>query len=811
MNIALGNYSKLMNKLIVVTLITFFTNSLLFAQSTVIGKVSDQSGNPVPYATVSFKPLHAMKDTSIEKIADEYGNFQLFINEKGTYLASVHIEKILKMQQKIDIKESNETMAFVVPKSRLTNLVLDEVTVNHRRPIIQRKIDRLIMNVGQTANAVGKSALDLLKIAPGVFVNNGQISINGIMGTRILVDGKSINLAGSDLKNYLQSLRSSDIQSIEIMAHPSAEFDAEGSGGIINIILKKNDKQGINGYIGNDYGLGLGKYASYNPYTALNYRKGKIGLTASYAYAHAKSYEELKQQRNFPNNGLYSQTTDNTQTNNNSRIRTVVTYDRSKRESFGLAYTGQYSNFTGPSAARATVRYEDPAKNIISSGSFPSESKSNYQNLGFNYARETDSLHSKVTIIADYTHNKRTGNSISNSTDWNATGSVISDTLFRLDYPSTAKIFTGEAKYNWIVKNGNNLSIGLKSTATDIINTNNYQVFDQHWTPSPALDFEFAYKERIYATYANYTGKWAKIDYQLGLRGEKSIVQGRLWGAQQADLSQHYFNWFPSIFLKKDLNMEGSNYLTFSYNRRIRRPSYFDLNPYKYYIDNYSVQTGNPYLRPQFTNSIEIGGMWKEKYYSALNYSQTKNAISQIIRNQAQEELLTVIKDNVGTQKVWTATISVPVNFLSFWSSTNTILFTHTRSTSPNFNLKKASFLVQTEQEITCGKGYSININAFYTPQMLIGNIITKAIGSVDLGIQKKFIKDKLVAKASISDIFYTNNYTATSYFNDTKIWISHKEQSRVCSISLLYNFKKGTAFKAKKMESSNMEENGRL
>ena len=94
---------------------------------------------------------------------------------------------------------------------------------------------------------------------------------------------------------------------------------------------------------------------------------------------------------------------------------------------------------------------------------------------------------------------------------------------------------------------------------------------------------------------------------------------------------------------------------------------------------------------------------------------------------------------------------------------------------------------------------------------MLIGNIITKAIGSVDLGIQKKFIKDKLVAKASISDIFYTNNYTATSYFNDTKIWISHKEQSRVCSISLLYNFKKGTAFKAKKMESSNMEENGRL
>ncbi|MNI36319.1 hypothetical protein D3C81_960590 [compost metagenome] len=194
-----------------------------------------------------------------------------------------------------------------------------------------------------------------------------------------------------------------------------------------------------------------------------------------------------------------------------------------------------------------------------------------------------------------------------------------------------------------------------------------------------------------------------------------------------------------------------------------------------------------------------------------MNYSHTRNAISQIIRNQAEEELLTVIKDNVGTQGVWTATLSAPVSLLPCWSSTNTILFTHTRSTSPYFNLKKASFLLQTEQEISFGKGYSINLNAFYTPQMLLGNIVTKAICSVDLGIQKKLIKDQLVAKANISDIFFTNNYRATSYFNNTKIWIMHREQSRVCSISLLYNFRTGTTFKAKRMESSSMEEKGRL
>jgi hypothetical protein len=800
-----------MIKLIAFSLITFLLNNFLFAQTAIVGKVSDQYGASIPYASLSFRALHVKKDSLIEKITDENGNFQLTLTEKGTYLVSIRVENVLKTQQKIEINDLKAPLAFIVPKSLLSNLMLDEVTVNKRKPTIQRKIDRIIMNVAQTANASGKSALELFKMAPGVFVNNGQISINGVVGTRILVDGKSINLAGNDLRNYLQTLRSNDIQSIEIIAHPSAEFDAEGSGGIINIVLKKQDKQGLNGYIGNDYAIGLGKYVTYTPYAGLNYQIGKVGLMASYSHSRAKSYEELKQRRDFPNQGLYQQETENTQTNKNDRIRLGATYDFTGKQFLGFSYTGQYSSFLGPSTAHSTITYPDAAKNIRSQGSFPSESKSNYQNLGLNYVLETDSLHSKFSLVIDYTHNQRNGNSISNSVDFDANGNIRSDTLFRLDYPSEAKIFTGDAKYNWITKSGNNLSIGIKATATDIMNTNRYQVFHQAWMPMPALDFQFDYEERIYATYANYTGKWAQIDYQLGLRGEKSNIQGQLLSEQRDKLAQDYFNLFPSIFLKKNLNSQGSNYILLTYNRRIKRPSYFDLNPYKYYIDNYSVQTGNPFLKPQFTNSFEISGLWKEKYYTALNYSHTKNAISQIIRNQAEEELLTIIKDNVGTQGVWTATLSAPISLLPCWSSTNTILFTHTRSTSPYFNLKKASFILQTEQEISFGKGYSINLNAFYTPQMLLGNIVTKAIGSVDLGIQKKLIKDQLVAKANISDIFFTNNYRATSYFNNTKIWIMHREQSRVCSISLLYNFKTGTTFKAKRMESSSMEEKGRL
>ncbi|SFN15941.1 Outer membrane receptor proteins, mostly Fe transport [Algoriella xinjiangensis] len=800
-----------MNKSILSSLILFFAFNLANAQSTVSGKIIDEDGNPISFAVLSIKSSNHSEQIVIEKISDENGVFEVYIPKNGSYIITSYYGNFSEANQQFDFNSTQEEITLTVQKEVDQDVSLKEVFIKKSKSLIERKIDRIVMNIADNPNSSGKSSMDLFKLAPGVFVNNGNISINGVWGTRVMIDGKMLNLSGDDLNNYLQTLRSNEIQSIEVIAHPSAEFEAEGSGGIINIILKKSSKQGINGYIGNDYSIGLGKYPSYNPYAAFNYKSGKIGLNATYSYNNSKNYEELEQKRGFPNNGEYVQKTHDIQKSKSNRVKLGTTYDITEKQFIGISYTGQFNNFSSNSISNSNIIYPDISKNLKSKGNFPTDSKSKYHNIGLNYSIKTDTLGSKITFISDFTNNKRKGISTSNSRDYTASDIIIKDTLFKFYYPSEAKIFTADAKYNWIFKSGQNLTFGAKATSTEIDNTNKYEVFDNTWNSVSNLDFQFDYKEEIYGAFANFNGEWKKIEYQLGLRAEQSDIEGNLLGNQQASINQSYLNWFPSVFIKKNLNENGSNYLSFSYNRRIKRPSYFDLNPYKYYIDNYSVLTGNPYLKPQFTSSFELGSLWKGKYYAALSFSETKDAIAQIIQNNSNEELLTVIKDNAGTNKVFTATISAPISITKWWSTVNNILLTYTISESPYFKIEKPSFILQTEHEILLGNGYSANLNGFYTPQMVSGNIVTEGISGIDIGFQKKFSQNQLTAKVSISDVFYTNNYKATSYFNDTKIWISHKEQSRVFSISLIYNFKIGENFKANKIDSSSTDEKGRL
>ncbi|WP_313578889.1 outer membrane beta-barrel family protein [Chishuiella sp.] len=800
-----------MKKSILISLLFLFFISYVDAQTSIKGKIIDTNGNPIAFATLNIQSTTETSIGIIEKVSDENGLFEIYLPSNGTYTIISYYGNYSEAKQQFDFNMPEDSITLTVPKEENQNIELKEVIVKKSKALIERKLDRIVMNVSDNSITTGKTSMDLFLLAPGVFFNNGNISINGVWGARVMVDGKMLNLSGDDLRNYLQTLRSNDIQSIEIIAHPSAEFDAEGSGGIINIILKSSSKQGFNGYIGNDYSIGLGKYPTYNPYVSLNYKNGKFGINANYSYNNSKNYEELEQKRDFVDKGIYRQNTNNVMKSKSHRIKFDLTYDISEKQFLGISYIGQFNNSSNNSISNSSIVYLDNAKNVKSTGRFPTDSDSKYHNIGLNYTIKTDSLGSKFSFISDFTHNNRNGSSTSDSKDFNDINTIIRDTLFKLYYPSEAKIVTADSKYNWILKNRQNLTFGAKITSTEINNTNHYEVFNDIWNSIPSLDFQFDYKEKIYAGYVNFSGKWKNIDYQLGLRGEQSNVEGYLWGNQKATINQNYFNWFPTLFLKKNLNEKGSNYLSFSYNRRIKRPSYFDLNPYKYFIDNYSILTGNPYLKPQFTNSFELSSLWNGKYYTSFSYSETKDAIAQIIQNNSSEGLLTIIKDNTGTNKVFTTTLSAPISITKWWSTTNNLLLTYTISESEYFKIKKPSFIFQTQHEILLGNGFSANLNGFYTPQMVSGNIVTKSIAGVDIGLQKKFFENKITAKASVSDVFYTNNYKATSYFNDTKIAISHKEQSRTFSFSLIYNFKIGEKFTTKKIDSSSLDEKDRL
>jgi iron complex outermembrane recepter protein len=794
-------------KCILICLLSFVFSTGAMAQAvSVAGKIVDEGGQPVSFASVGV-----LKGTKVigEKIASEDGSFQIQVDSVGAYTIKIRHTAYAEYSQVVNVQGGTDLGPLVLKK---TEKQLKEVTVTANKPFVTRKIDRVVMNVQDNAIASGKSSMDLFKLAPGVFVNNGNISINGVWGTRVMVNGRMLNLKGDDLKSYLSNLKSNDIKSIEIIAHPPAEYDAEGSGGIINIVMKKNLDSGLNGYVGANYSIGIGKYPGYQPYMSLNYRKKKLGLSGSYSYNWEKNFQQVEQERAFSDNGQYQSTTNATGWRQSNNVKLGMTYDFSNKEYIAIDYTGQFGTFRDSAYSVTNIFYPQGEKNTFSEGMFPASSKTKFSNIGLNYGLTTDSLGSKFTLVADYTHNDRQGMSGTYSNTYRFDHTLTADTVFNFLYPSIAKIFTADVKYNQVFRGGKSLTFGGKSTITEIDNENTYQNYNNgEWGKIPDMGFNYKYTERIYAGFVNFSGTTFGVEYKLGLRGENSDISGTLTGGQDTVVKRNYFNLFPSLFFKKSLNKDESSSLSLSYNRRLKRPSYFELNPYKYFIDNYTIQTGNPFLNPQFTNAVELGYTFKSQYYIGVSYSHTRDVINQVIENDPDRQLMTILRKNTGSNNVYTGTFSIPVKITAWWSTSNNLLLTYTESTAPEFSIKEPSFVLQTEQEISLTKGFGLNINGFYTPRVVTGNILTGRISGVDLGIQKKLMKNKLTAKASISDIFYTNNFKATSYYNESVIQIRQKEQSRVLSLSLVYSFSVGKAFKSKEQKSSNAEEKSRL
>ncbi|MGB3066496.1 outer membrane beta-barrel protein [Sphingobacterium thalpophilum] len=794
-----------MNKLNYISLILLLPITVLAQQKkNLSGRVVDEQGQPLSYVTVIAREgtKHVITNSTI---TDEKGIYQL-----STATAdSVYLEvKMLGFITKnIAISTNQSTVAQDLVLTTDPN-VLNEVVVQARRNKITRKTDRLVINVEQNAAFAGRPSLALFSTLPGVFVQNGQISVNGVYGTRVMLNGRLLKLTGDDLNNYLETIKADEIKEIEVIAHPPAEYDAEGTGGLINIILKANRKFGLTARVGSDLSMGLGKYPSYRPSLGVDLRKGKFNFSGSYSYAWTKSFETIKQERKVSNNGNYISENNAIDTTSNQNIRFATTYDINDRHFMAIDYRGTYRDDKYNINSLSTTTYPDIEQSTRSIGNFPSSSKNSYSNIGFNYEWKTDSLGSKLSFVSDYTYRDSRGKSMTTSETYGHQGALLSDTTFTFFYPSISNIFTGELKYNWKFKSGESLTFGGKYSNTDIKNKNSYAYENANDRESA---FDYNYQESIGAGFVALNGSLFKIDYNLGLRGEHSDIKGDLTGSQDTSVHSSYFNLFPNLSLQRTLDENGENILTLAYSKRIARPSFQQLNPFKYYIDNFTVQTGNPYLTPQFQHAVELNYLFQQKYYAAVSYTKIDDVINQVIETDETSGIMTVLRKNSGVNKVLTATFSIPVQIAKWWSMTNNLLLTHTESLAPEFSLKKNSFVFQTEQNITLPRDWSLTINGFYTPRVLTGNIVTGSMATVDFGVRKQLLNKKLSVNANISDIFYTNNFTAASYFNKDIIHIRKKEQSRIATISLLYNFNIGEVFKTRKIDKSNTDEKERL
>ena len=792
------------------TLLLILLSPAALAQSKLSGTVTDTSGTPAPFILVTAQKHDTTHEVVAEVLTDTAGAFTLQIPTPGAYVVHTIGDGISDVRQTVIINQTDLILKLSVIPAKNT---LKGVTVTAQIPPIIRKSDRLVMNVGDNPLTSGKSALEAIALAPGVFEKDDNIIINGNTGARVMVNGKLLQLSGADLTHYLTSLRAEDIKSIEVIAHPPAEFDAAGTGGLINIILRKQTRAGWNGNIWGKYMQG--KYAGTTDGANVNFKKGRLGLFANYAYADQKSFDYLDQDRTFPNNGLYKARNRSINRDHSNSLHAGAAYDISQRQYIALDYSGSWAYGNEEWDALTQISYPaNPGGNATTRGFFPISYGSRYNDIGLNYHLSTDTLGSGFIFLADYISNNNTHTNAAQSRYYNNESVFLNDTAFRNSTPADATIFTADAKYTQLFHRGATLSFGAKLSVTGIHNVAHFDYLEgDSWLSNEAANFVYDYREQITAGFVNYTATVLKTNIQIGLRGEHTSYTGRLYEQSGNTLNaRHYLDLFPSIYLKRDLNKRKDQSIALSYNRRLSRPDFYALNPHVSYVDNYTSAMGNPYLTPQYVNMIQADYTLKNQYTFSASYAHTRDIINNAIRPDASNpELIIQQPINSGSTEIYMISAYVPINVTKWWTMQNSIQLSNQHVTAPQYNLRRNIAMVQTSQAITLPYQFKLTANAYYFSNFLFANAVINPLFSASVGIQKKLLKDRLTLTAGMDDVFNTNVTKGIFYYNDFHLRFTQRHQDRRCSFGVVYNFDLGRAFRIRQMESSNEEEKNRL
>ena len=808
-----------MRKQIVFLALTILFASVVSAQK-VTGIVRDHEGKGLAKTTVS---LLRAKDSSVVKLAvtDNDGKFSIE-STPGKYLVGVtHVGFLPYRSIVFDLSTDQNLPDFTLVKSEGA---MQGVTVSSKKPMIEVKADKMVVNVEGTINAVGNDALELLRKSPGVLIDkDDNISLSGKNGVRIYIDGKPSPLGGADLAAYLKSLQSSQIEAIELITAPGAKYDAAGNAGIINIRLKKNKAFGTNGSITGGYNIGT--FPKYNGTLAINHRNKKVNLYGNYNYNNSD-------QKNVFN--LYRFVADTIFNGSNRMIMSNVTHGfkagmdffATNRSTFGIMANGNLNDNDMQMDGLTDIIYAP--KNGTQTldrqlqGNNSSKGERNNINFNVNY-RYADTAGRELNVDADYGRYRIKTDQLQPNIYFNpGNPNPTSSEIFSFLSPSNIDIYNLKADYeqNW---KGGKLGFGFKTSYTETDNNfGSYNVVGQNKTLDPAKSNQFNYRENINAAYVNFNKQYKKgIMMQLGLRVENTTSKGDSYAlnidgsvnkASKLPFKRQYTDPFPSAAVT--FNKNPMKQWTISYSRRIDRPAYQDLNPFLFKLNVYTYQKGNTDLKPQYTNSVSITNVYKFKLTSTLTFSHVDDVFTQLV-DTAEISKAFITKKNLATQDIASLNISYPFMYKDYmlFANLNTFYSLYKAdfgggSRKVNVDVFSYNLYMQNTLKFGKKKAWTAEVSGFYNaPSIWQGTFKSRALWSIDGGLQKNIFKGKGNIKTSVSDIFRTLKWKGTSNFAGQETIASGRFESRQFKVNLTYRFGSNTVKAARQRKAASDEE----
>lgn len=777
------------------------------------GRVTDNQQAALSAATISvLKAADSSLVTST--ISDKTGKYVLPQLPSGKYLLMVSAVGYRKTwSAPVTVNNTNTDLEIPAISVAAESKTLNTVTVTATRAMVEQKIDRTVMNVDAYVSNVGANALEVLEKAPGVQVDkDGNISLKGKQGVIVMLDGRPAYLTGPELANMLKGMQASQLDQIEIMTNPPAKYDAAGNSGIINIKTKKNKIKGFNGNL--SAGLGIGIYAKTNESISLNYRDSKVNIYSSYSFGWNKNSREMDIVRRFKNEdnslrAIFEQTLQFPRTNTNNNLKLGMDYYLSKKTTLGIVFGGYYNTQVNPIHNVAYLKNAAGAVDSIVEANNREDNTWKNGSVNLNMRHQFDTTGRELTIDLDYivytSPNKQNFLISTYTRDW----VKKNDEFLKGELPSTINIYSAKADYTHPLSKATKMDIGWKSSY--VTNDSKARYFNGtpqadpkqiDWTTDYNKTNYFDYKENINAAYINLNHKFnEQWGVQAGLRYENTNLKGLMYGnptVKDSSFKRAYDSWFPTVYFSYSANK--SNQFGLSYGRRIDRPGFQDMNPFMFFIDNYTYAVGNPYLRPQYTNNFEFTHIWKSILTTTLNYSITKDVFNEIFEQDGNQNgdkgYVTVIRDgNIGKRQ--TAGISVNAQLQpAKWLSTN--IYSNLNYNKYSGQLRNeyleidaTNIMFSINNQLKLGKGWSAELSGWWRSKGLEGQIVIQPMSAVAAGISKQVLKGNGTIKFNVRDIFFTQIAKGTINFESTETAFVNRRETRVANLTFTYRFGK--------------------
>lgn len=746
----------------------------LFALSQSINGTVKKSKN-----TISYAEIIARKDNYKQSaISDEKGHFNLKLAENGKYNIECIYDGKIFYQGEVEV---NGNISYDLLIADVNEKQIEGVTVTARKKLIERKADRMIFNVSNSVASQGMDGLQTLDATPQIKVDeNAGISMVGKSGVSVMVNERMLNLSGSELINYLRSLRSENIEKIEVITAPPAKYEAQGNSGLINIVLKKNQNLGWNGSVTTS--LFQTTYTGNSNSATVNYQNEKVRSSLklrqydsqkhsyeNYTIVGSDGLKSADDRRDFWK-GTGLNFSSDYEINSNSGLGFVIDYGSGK-SGMDIMNTSDYfqnQNYTNTLSTYAEHRNDNRQATV-----------SAYYDIKFGKRSN------KLSITGNYFSNTPSSN-IDFTTQDNSANSYVVRTPSELDY----KIYSGQADLTLPFEFAKT-EAGIKFTNFDNNSDLQYQnLVGQDYVTDPIKSDLFNYNEKNYAAYVGMEKRLGeRWTVKAGLRYEYSTISGNSVSSGQSS-ENSYGKFFPTAYLTYKTN--ENNTFSINYSKRINRPGFRALNPFRWYTNINSYYSGNPALNPSVNHNFELSYLYKGKFFVSTYFQRELNAFAQLVVLEGENKTSNFY--NFFNKNSTGISLNYSDTFFNFWEAnySGDLSYMKTQVFATDAASRKGnsiSFDAKNNFSLTKDKSVQFLMNYWFRLPSSIGNTYSYFVGNFTAGLKLNLMNKDLLINVYVSDIFRQAKSHGEIYYVDSTHYFNNYYDGRNLSVSLTYNF----------------------